>query len=164
MARAKGKLNTPSAHLEMQVIVPSHVFVNENIQIKTSVKMDPERSTVESMPLVELKEVIATMEGSTEICAKWGIIEEWLDDSVMEVVSTAQLVDLGLFDAKSNFEKEVLFFMCPSDKVRPSFRAFNISRRYHLKVRAVFSCAGTDVAMDRSWPILVLPTRQEQQR
>lgn len=137
----------PKATFNTTVLMPSIAVVGQALPLKLHIDHDTQRSTVATPPIIHLKRVQVWLRAETSIC---GLVHKALNCEGCEQTgwtSTSLLAQKNFDKAMPRVEhldlRKVMNLNLDSTLV-PTFKTFNVARKYSLRVAAVVACAGKE--------------------
>lgn len=133
---------------------PQHLYVSSRPRFSITVRHLND-STAPIIPDIVLKNFSVSLKAFTEVRAEKQIFFEQTsrgDESVWGSVKAA----IGLFEKSKDWTWDVRATTIPS-RLPPSFKTYNINRRYQLKVSWVLRCAEKDFTLERSHYVTLNP-------
>ncbi|KAL9624541.1 MAG: hypothetical protein Q9160_001205 [Pyrenula sp. 1 TL-2023] len=148
----------PKHTFEVVFCSPQHLYVSSRPQFSIRIRhMDD--STAPTVPDVILKNFSVSLKAYTEVRAEKQIFMEQTsrgDESPWGSVK----FPIGPFEKSRDWTWEVRGTVIPL-RIAPSFKTYNISRRYEMKVSWILRCAEKDFTLERSQYVILHPPLTE---
>jgi hypothetical protein len=148
----------PTAVFTLNARTVTTLTAGQRIPIDITLNYDTQRSSLPSMPLVQLLEMRYELKATTNTLTRSFMIPDWYNHDQATVfeselhfpqtfLSDNQLLNVGTVDEAGNVQS--IYF----DKVVvPPFKTYNISRSYDVAITLVVQCDGKQMTAEFNWP------------